>query len=34
MSDLIRLSLDGLSRRLAEFTHDFRLEQAPAVGRE
>ena len=29
MSDLIRPSLDGLSRRLAEFTHDFRLEQAP-----
>jgi 2-methylcitrate dehydratase PrpD len=29
MSDVIRPSLDGLSRRLADFTHDFRLEQAP-----
>jgi 2-methylcitrate dehydratase PrpD len=31
MSDLIRPSLDGLARRLAEFTHDFRLEQAPSL---
>jgi 2-methylcitrate dehydratase PrpD len=29
MSDVIRGSIDGLSRKLAEFTHDFRLEQAP-----
>jgi 2-methylcitrate dehydratase PrpD len=31
MSDVIRSSVDGLSRKLAEFTHDFRLEQAPAA---
>src|SRR6266550_953144 len=29
MNDVVRPSLDGLSRRLAEFAHDFRLEQAP-----
>jgi 2-methylcitrate dehydratase PrpD len=30
MTDVLRPSIDGLSRRLAEFTHDFRLEQAPS----
>ena len=35
MSDAIRpKSIDGLSRRLAEFAQNFELEQAPAVGRE
>jgi 2-methylcitrate dehydratase PrpD len=29
MSDVIHGSIDGLTRKLAEFTHDFRLEQAP-----
>ncbi len=31
MTEVIRTSLDGLSERLAQFTVDFRLDQAPAA---